>query len=228
MVGHSMFFGHPLYNRCNIGIVDTAYLREEVVFNLVIESTDVPAQQLVLMSKIGSGFHLMDHPGILNITFHIFSGMIGSFHNMGQLKDNSEYYTGCQVNRHEADQELPPGDRQHKHGYHQHVGVIYDLGDNKGDPLRNRMALIFIGPKVVLEEILIVLNENPKQCSKAVCHKSEIMLRLMDRLVVGMGREPDKLGYFKILIMLVDIGIGVMYYIMGYFPDVTVGTEQVK
>jgi hypothetical protein len=80
-----------LHDACDARIVDVAHARKQVMLDLKVETTDVPAQETIAPSEVGGGLHLVHRPR----PFHSPIRWIGMWERdlldaVRQLKDQDE------------------------------------------------------------------------------------------------------------------------------------------
>lgn len=103
MIGNAKFFGGSFHNGTNGRVVDAADFWEEVVFDLEIESADIPAKKFIIAGKIGRSFHFMDEPVLINMGIFIRQRMFGLFNDVCELEDDSQDDSSNHMKGHEAD-----------------------------------------------------------------------------------------------------------------------------
>ena len=72
------------------------------------------------------------------------------------------------------------------------------------------MLLVAVRPQIALQEVLIVLHENPKQGRQAVGNEGEDVLQPVNGPVKGVGTEPDQRRDLEVLVVTMDVGVGVV------------------
>src|SRR3990167_10236244 len=73
-------------------IVDVAYLREQVMLHLVVESPKVPRKEMVVLAEISGGAQLMHHPARTHLfRFPRVHGEPGVLVAVGELEHDRHY-----------------------------------------------------------------------------------------------------------------------------------------
>ena len=147
--------GYLPYNPGNCRIVDAADLREKMMFNLVIESTDVSLEHFVAMSKVGRGQHFVNQPCVLHVAIIIRAQVLRSLYHMSQLENDPEDQSSRQVHGQESDQELPPGDVEEPERENNHVQDNNCLGDEKRYPFGGGVSLVLVRSDIPFQELAI-------------------------------------------------------------------------
>src|SRR5690554_4444538 len=84
-------FSRSLLNNQAYGrIMNTAYSWEKMMFNLKIQTSNVPGKQFIIPRKIIGGQHFMNCPMIFDHVLFIWDGMHGFFNNMRKLKNDAQ------------------------------------------------------------------------------------------------------------------------------------------
>lgn len=67
VIGDAVFPARILDYPREGGIVDVAYLREQVMLNLIVEPPEVPRKEMVVLAEIRGGAQLMYHPARIHL-----------------------------------------------------------------------------------------------------------------------------------------------------------------
>lgn len=114
VVRQTKLMAHLLNNLRDCRVVCVADLGEEVVFDLVVQSTEQPGEHAAALSEVNRGSHLMHRPGV----FHAASIADGQrklslLIAVGQLKHNTQNNARYHDNQAVKEQHHPPLMKEH-------------------------------------------------------------------------------------------------------------------
>src|SRR5690606_38679533 len=86
-----MLPGSLLNNFGNFSIMNMAYVRENMMFDLVIKPSGKPIYNFVLWSKVSGSVQLVYSPCVFYLIYIVGQGIGRFLNNMSKLKNNAKY-----------------------------------------------------------------------------------------------------------------------------------------
>lgn len=206
-----------------------ADVREDMVLNLVIESTHEERYQPVFASEIGGGGQLVDGPGIFHIPAFVRYRVVRAFDHVRQLEHQCQDYPSRVVHYEEANQDFPPSHVQHDDGQYHPNGQVQDFGDDENRPLLGRVYFFVKrnAPADVAFHLLVVLADGPTDGHQAIEQHAVVVLKFVKALPILLLVEAQEATGINVLIHAVDVGISMVKHVVLYFPVVHIARQDV-
>ena len=227
VVGKAVVAGCIPDNATERRVMHAANPWEQVVLDLEVQPADKPVQRLIIPGEVGGGLHLSDHPLSTAAAF-AFGMVIGFLDHVGQLEHHAQDRPRHQMHGQPADQELPPGHVQNHQWHDDGPQIAERLRPDQGGPFPGLVGQVAIGAEVTLDEVFVVLGQNPEQRRQRIGEEGVEVLEPVDRLPLTMRRQPQQRRDRQVLIQSVDIGMSVMDRIVGDLPHVAIGATQIE
>ncbi len=91
------------------------------------------------------------------------------------------------------------------------------------------MIRIVMLANLSLKKLHVILSQYPRQRSQPVERKSIQLLEALPRAKRFIGVQPNQSRcYFNVFIVTGNVGLGVVHYIVRYFPQIRVSAQQIK
>ena len=148
---------------------------------------------------------------------------------MRQLKYQPQHQALGRVHGQEAQQHLPPAQIEQQHGQQQKRHVIGRFVGEQVYVLGPGMVCIVVLTNGSLKKFHVVFAHNPRQRCQPVERKGIQVLKPLPGPVRLIGIQPDQPRcHFDILVVTSDVRVGMVDNIMGNFPEVRIGSHQIK
>ena len=206
-------------------VVNVRYFREEVVFDLEIQSTHEPADEPVPGGEVGGGFQLMQGPFFFDLIAVGRNREGCFFHGMGQLEYNTQYKSRYKRDGQETYQ---PGEESHQHDrqYHHHEQVT-GLGDPESDVFENAHLLDGHHAYLAAEVFRVIRFKHPNEQQQGIQYPEVIMLEAVQEIFFLCAAHAQHGFDLDIIVYTIDVGVGMVYDIVLVVPDDGAGAEGI-
>src|SRR5690606_18743198 len=129
----------------------------------------------------------------------------------------------------ESQKYFPPGDFHKDHGKYYPNSKIDELSDYQSAPVEKRFRHFTIGQVTfgVPVHLLKIRGNRPIKGKKAIEQKGIVVLKSMVPVPFRMFGESKDTACFQILVMVMDIGIGMVQDIVLYLPVVYIPGQDI-
>ena len=107
-VGKPEFLRSLLNNGRDLAVVNVADVREQVMFNLKVQTSNVPVQDSIIVGEVRCCKELVDGPAVLHFALTIGHRIFRSVDDMRRLKDDCKNKSADVMHGQKAEQNLPP------------------------------------------------------------------------------------------------------------------------
>ena len=207
-----------------------ADLREEVVFNLVVESTAKPCKHAAACAKVGSGPKLM-RQGI-HVQHCPFFGrlVVVVFHDVCGLENDGKEEARDQLHEHPSHHDLEPMNAAQYHGQHQDVGEVCRFGEGqRGGQLSHGGAgrtdqVLFVVPT----QLEPVFGHHPKEGHQRIESPRIDVLEAMKPVARLQRAEPHEGVHVDVFVEPVNVGERVVQDVVLDFPNGGISSHQIE
>src|SRR5688572_29105993 len=109
------------HDPCNLAVMNMTQIGKEVVFDLIIKSTDEPREPSAFIAKVCGRVQLVYRPVVFKAVVRIRKWKFRAFNHMGWLKNNGKNEPGDVMHEEQSQQDLPPKERCQKQGNYVNV-----------------------------------------------------------------------------------------------------------
>lgn len=211
-------------------VMYVANVREQVVFDLIVQATNKPRHDAALRRKVGSSEQLVDCPAILQVAGIIRDRVSRVIHNVRRLEYTGGHEAQDEVHHGKEQKGHIPGNIQHDHRDDEEVSVVQQFGHDKFHQ-RPAEAYTLCRKQAhfgVADELADILCGDPHKGHHAVEYPGVDVLKAMEPIALLMRREAQDLARVDILIHAADIGKGVVQYIVLYPPVERIAANEIK
>ena len=205
--------------------MDVADLREQMVFDLIVQTTDEPRQQSIPWSEVDRRFDLMSGERIVNAS--VFRhGKRHAFDAVSDLEHNAECNALEEGDPEVRDKNVPRWMEHHRDHEREDQEDQLPAEEYSQIPAfgsRNRMNAD--ATSEVIAEVIIKL---PLDRDESIQEPQVQMLNPMDLQTRLMRRQSSQHAEFDIVVMACDVGVCVVDRVVLASPVVRTAAENVE
>src|SRR5688572_16680131 len=97
----------------NFLVMNMTNIRKQMMFNLKIQSTNIPREKCTVIRKVCRGMQLVNSPAIIHFSVVVWHRKFCAIDDVSRLKNDRKNESCNVMHRHKSDQPLPPSDVQY-------------------------------------------------------------------------------------------------------------------
>src|SRR5690606_1879458 len=205
-------------------------VREEVMFHLEIQSTDIPVQESVVVREVRCREQLMNRPAVLHLAVAVGQRILRSLDYVRRLEYNRKDKSAQVMHRQEANRHLPPRNGQQPHWQDEDVKCIKEFRSDENRPFRNDVGFLFFYESVLLipDESDEILHQYPHQRKQSVEKPRIQILKAVKPFPFTVRGHPQHATWTDIFVYVVNVRVRVVEDVVLYFPIERVAADKVQ
>src|SRR6218665_1595843 len=223
---NAIFLASLLDDLADRRIMYVRNFREKMVFNLEVQATNEPADDLVACCKVRRGLQLVDRPFIFHFTRCIVRQReMRVLNSMSELEYDAEH-KAC--NNSHGDESNYPGYKTYEIDWQRNEDKdVRHFIEPKGKMFLQREFLQRSAADFQRKILYVICHKDPCQIQQTIKEPEIVMLILVDLVIFLFVAKTEKWFCFDIIIHTMDISVGMVDHVVLGLPHVLTCTEEV-